>query len=606
MGMLGFCGLSSGNANLGVVEASISRLNPAGQPLRDSEGVLRIVAKDTVSRGPLTLALQGAPRWNRRTLTAAETLDLFEKSGRELLAKLEGPFAIALHDAASNKLLLAVDRMGIERLTYTTTPGGIGFGSRATALRQLPGCHAEVSAQSIYDYLHFHMVPAPRTVFEGIWKLPPAHFLEWKDGRAVALEPYWTPEFAVRAPKDRKTLEEQLRSLIEEAVRSQEPDERTGAFLSGGLDSSTIAGYLARVGPARANTFSIGFDHEAYDEMHYARIAATHFDCSAHEYYVTAADIVNVLGSIADAYDEPFGNSSAVPVYYCAKLAVDSGMTRMLAGDGGDELFGGNERYVTQNLFETYHKIPRMLRRSVIEPVARLFPAETSIAPLRKIRRYVDSALIPLPDRLGINFAFQFGLSRVLSPELVDSINADAPLEHMRSVYHSVPAESLLDRLLAYDWRFTLADNDLRKVSTMCELAGIEVAYPMLDTPLVDFSLQVPASMKIEGTRLRAFYKDAMRGFLPDQILSKKKHGFGLPFGVWLKTHPQLREMVYSNLRDFDARRYFKDGFLDDVIERHRSGPASFYGYFIWDLVMLEEWLKRHDEAVAARKREAV
>ena len=356
---------------------------------------------------------------------------------------------------------------------------------------------------------------------------------------------------------------------------------------------------LAKVSKTPARTFSMGFGVDAYDELAYARIAAKHFGCNPFEYHVTPKDIVTAFPLIAQAYDEPFGNSSAVPTYICALRAREQGITHLLAGDGGDEIFGGNERYVRQRVFELYRRVPTVLRKGLLEPLSRLFPAEGGLMPLRKFRSYIDQASIPLPERLeSWNFIYRHGTDTMLEPEFARSINPRAPFAVMDEVYHAAPSNVMLHQMLYYDWHFTLSDNDLRKVGTMCELAGVKVSYPMLDQRVVDLSTRIPPNKKIEGMELRSFYKKAMTGFLPTEILNKTKHGFGLPFGVWLKTHKPLGELIYSHLHALKQRHIVQAKFIDQIIEDHKQGHASYFGYAIWDLAMLEAWLQRHGNAV--------
>jgi asparagine synthase (glutamine-hydrolysing) len=362
--------------------------------------------------------------------------------------------------------------------------------------------------------------------------------------------------------------------------------------LSGGLDSSTVSGYLGKVTARPARTFSIGFGVPEYDELKFARIAREHFGCDGQEYNVTSADVLAALPIVATSYDEPFGNSSAVPVLFCAQLAKKHGIDRLLAGDGGDELFAGNSRYAQQKLFNLYGAVPTVLRDKVISPLVSHIPPNSRITPLRKLRSYVDQASIPLPVRLETwNYAYREGVGQMLNPEFAASIDVEAPMRQMTEVFESADAVDVLDRELAYDWRFTLADNDLRKVTSMCELAGIKVSYPMLDQRLVDLAMRVPPSMKMRGLALRSFFKRATRDFLPAPILNKEKHGFGLPFGTWMKSEPALADMVYTNLTDMKRRRMFRDGFIDDLISQQRAGHAAYYGYFLWDLAILEQWL---------------
>jgi asparagine synthase (glutamine-hydrolysing) len=322
-------------------------------------------------------------------------------------------------------------------------------------------------------------------------------------------------------------------------------------------------------------------------------------------YEVVPADIVDLLPTIAAAYDGPFGNSSAVPTFCCARFAKAAGMDHLLAGDGGDELFGGNARYVRHKVFETYRRLPRLLRTRLLEPLAAAINGRSMPSPVRKLVSYVEQARIPLPERFETwNLFYREGMASAFDPEFLASIDPERPMRTMREVWDSCPSADLLDRMLWYDWKFTLADNDLRKVSRMCELAGIEVSYPMLDEEVVDLSIKVSSGDKISGQELRSFFKRSMRGFLPEEILAKQKHGFGLPFGQWLKTHAPLQELVYDALTGLKQRAILSRGFIDRVADGHRAGHASYYGYPIWDMVILELWLETHGRPATAASRE--
>ena len=288
-------------------------------------------------------------------------------------------------------------------------------------------------------------------------------------------------------------------------------------------------------------------------------------------------------------------NSSVVPTYACARLARKNGVTHLLAGDGGDELFGGNERYTKQAVFEWYGKAPRMLRSSLLEPLALALDPESAPFLLRKYSSYVRQASIPLPDRFeSWNLIYREGPRSVFAPEFLDTVRPDQPLELMRSVWNACESDNLLDKMLWYDWKFTLADNDLRKVRTMCELADVRVSFPMLDESFIDLSISVPPDIKIRRRELRAFFKSVVRTYLPEKIISKTKHGFGLPFGDWLKSHAGLQDLVYGLIERLKNRSVFNVEFLDRVLLEHKSGHAGYYGYAIWDLAMLELWLETH------------
>jgi asparagine synthase (glutamine-hydrolysing) len=386
--------------------------------------------------------------------------------------------------------------------------------------------------------------------------------------------------------------------LLRESVARQLNGEPVGAFLSGGTDSSTISGLLGEITGEPARTYSIGFDAEGYDETRYARIAARHFGMRHQEYYVTPEDVARAIPAIGKIHSEPFGNSSAIPTYYCAKLAREDGISRLLAGDGGDELFGGNARYATQRLFSFYEQVPRWMRARLIEPVVFGIPAGDHILPVRKLRGYLRQALKPAPERMEFyNLIERIGIDKVLEPDFRAAVDISAPLAHLTEIYNEARAGTMLNRALALDHKLTLADNDLPKVSRSCELAGLDVAFPMLDDELMEFAQRLPVGMKLRGFRLRYFFKEALRDYLPPEILTKTKHGFGLPYGPWLMSNRALREISFDSLAGLKRRGIVRPQFVDELVEMLLPQHAGFYGTFVWLLVMLEQWYRNHDHA---------
>lgn len=603
MAILGFAGrwpeAIDAQAQEQYLQSRVARANrqsPLRAPQRTASGL--ICAPSVYQAQGVTVAVTGT--LHPASGPSASTADpavcahaVYVKHGRSFLSSLTGSFALAIVDESAGLVLLAIDRMGIERLTWTTVGGAIAFGSSAEHIARFPSVNASIRDQGLYDFLMLHMVPAPHTIFEGVHKLRPATAVAFETGRAEVFT-YWKPHFEERRAAPFDALREELHSALDTAVRDCSPDESTGSFLSGGLDSSTVSGKLARVSDRPARTFSMGFGVDAYDELKYAGIAARHFHCDAFQYHVTPADIVSAFPLIANAYDEPFGNSSAVPTYVCALRASERGVTHLLAGDGGDEIFGGNDRYARHRVFDAYLHLPGVVRRYLLEPLAPHLPGEDGFKPLSKLRSYIQQASIALPERLETwNFVYREGAT-MLDADFAHRVDPSAPFQVMNEVYAAAPADSTLNRMLYYDWHFTLADSDLRKVGTMCALAGVKVSYPMLDARVVDLSNRVTPGQKMKRLELRSFYKQAMRGFLPEEILNKTKHGFGLPFGDWLKTDARLAEMIYSHLTDLKSRQIVRPEFLDKLIADQRAGHAMYYGYAIWDLAMLEAWLQGH------------
>jgi asparagine synthase (glutamine-hydrolysing) len=555
----------------------------------------------------LTAVVAGHPRWADPSLQGladergdAEALcAAFRRLDARCVEVLRDGFAVLLIDPAVRRLFAAVDRIGQSHLYYCATGGGLACASRAGALRAFPGVHAPLSPQAVHDYVFFHMVPSPGSAFVGVHKLPGAHALDFQDGE-LGVRRYWMPRFEEDPGLSVQDLGVEMRGIIEDSVRRYATPPRVGAFLSGGLDSSTVAGMLARVRPDSPETFSIGFAAEGYDEIPFARVSARHFGTHQHEHYVTPEDVLGAVRTLAAACDEPFGNASIVPAYYCARLARGHGVERLLGGDGGDEIFAGNERYAKQATFELYARLPRALRNSagavLAGPRATTWPW-----PLRKLASYVEQATVPLPDRMDTyNFLRRNEPGAVFEPELLARVDPLAPTRLAREVYGGPEQASFVNRMLYLDWHRTLHDNDLVKVNTACETAGVEVVYPLLDDALVDLACRVPTRWKLRGRRLRWFYREAVRGFLPEETLRKRKQGFGLPFGVWTRTHPGLQELASSSLVSLGRRGFFRPDFLERALALHREGHAAYYGELVWVLTSLELWLQAHPEVPGA------
>lgn len=526
----------------------------------------------------------------RRDGSAAAWLDAFREHGTSAASTVTGRFAVVILNGDDKSVWLAVDRFNTYPLCHSSTSDHFAFASRAD---EVPCSNKAVSPQAIFDYLYCHMIPAPQTVFANIFRLEPGHQLLWESGQ-VRIERYWTPSFAPDNTLDLETSKRRFLEIVEASVAMEAADGHVGAFLSGGTDSSTVSGMLCKALGRPAPTYSIGFDAAGYDEMEYARIAAKHFGTDHHEYYVTPGDLLKGIPEVAVHYDQPFGNSSAVPAWLCATNARNDGLTRILAGDGGDELFGGNSRYAKQRIFGVYDSVPGLLRSSMLEPLLAL-PGIDRVPVVRKAASYVSQARVPMPDRMGMyNLLLRLGLEQVLTADFLALVSPDGPLERQRSVWSQTDGQSLVNRMLAFDWRFTLADNDLPKVIGTTDLAGIDVGFPLLSDELLEFSLTLPSNWKLKGLTLRWFFKEALKGFLPDEIIAKKKHGFGLPFGVWTSQHTALKSMARDSLESLKRRGIIQANFIDDLLNKHLPAHPGYYGEMVWIMQILELWLRKH------------
>jgi len=512
--------------------------------------------------------------------------------GEKLPTLMHGNFAFAVLEPIKKNAFMALDRVGAERLCYARRGGQLVFGSSAQSVAAHPAIGRTIAPQAIYDYLYFHTIPAPRSLYQGVHKLLPGQYLTLKNGQ-VSTGFYWQADYApVDAGFDSHRRD--FRAVLDQAVRDADAPA-TAAFLSGGTDSSTVVGALTAARGAPVDTFSIGFDADGFDEMEYARCAAERFRSNSHEYYLKPADIVTAIPVIAREYDEPFGNDSAVPTYFCAQAARDSGFEHMLAGDGGDEIFGGNARYAKQRLFEAYANLPALLRRGLIEPIANL-PVLSSHLPLSKLKSYVNQANIGLPLRLeSYNFLHRTPLDQIFAADFIHAVDPSTADAALTEVYERTVSDHYINRMMHVDLKFTLADNDLRKVGTMTEAAGIEVHYPLLDDRMVAFANHLPVDYKVRGQKLRWFFKAALTDLLPEKIINKTKHGFGLPFGVWSTQYAPLGEIVGDSLADFKQRGWIQPAYLDHMQGMLRGPHASYYGVMIWVVMMLEQWLKANE-----------
>ena len=612
--MSGFFGWCAGN-RAGPMPSSLRADEPA---TAEVSGVKRLergrcglmLAGDVgqaslAEEGVLIAAVEGTPYWPTADLAklAAEAgparalIEAYRASGAALLPDLKGSFSLAVLNAESGEALLAIDRSGIGTLCHcVTAEGHLVFATSADPLRLKVPEAAGISNQAIFDFFFLvDRVPAPATIYQGIQKLPLAHRLLWRAGDA-SLAAYWRMPYASGTTQGEDTLVEQLRVRLRQAVagclKGENPDQ-VGCFLSGGLDSSTVLGLMTETIGRPAQSFTIGFKPEGFDESAYAALAAEHFGARHDSYYLEPADVLEGLPKVAAAYDEPFANSSALPAYYCALRAKRAGVELMLAGDGGDELFAGNARYLSDRVFDPYLRIPGILRRGVMEPLLDRLPGWLAVSLLRKARNYSRAGRLAVPARMHDHNLFRdIPPDDVFTSDFLDSIDPAASLALLEQIYETAAPAAKVQKMMHLDLRVTLADSDLRKVRRTCELAGLRVSFPFLDDDLVEFSAGLPPALLLSGGRLRGFYKRAMSDLLPREIIEKPKQGFGLPYVHLLSSHAPLKDLVCDSLQSLAGRGYFAASFIDGMLESARSADPSRVSGYIWDLMMLELWFQ--------------
>ncbi|WP_241264309.1 asparagine synthetase B family protein [Bowmanella dokdonensis] len=547
---------------------------------------------DKAFDGQAFVSIKGQLELDGNPVDAAALLAFLQASGigPDSFRHVSGTFWVAYADGKGSVWLLN-DHMGIQPCYYSRQGQCLYVASSLMHLKGLPEVTLTLSEQAIFNYFYFHCIPAPTTIYKQVEKLEPAKAVHWNSQAEFSSLLCYCPRFTHEVNDDARGYQQCLSTLDGAVEKAITPE--CGAFLSGGLDSSSVAGMLSRHTAAR--TFSVGFEAKGYDETEFALITAKHFNTQHEVLYLKPAQVADAFVKVAQYFDEPFGNSSAMAAYFCASFAKSHGVNKLLAGDGGDEIFAGNARYAKQKVFEPYLALPAWLRA----PLRGIFVGSplSGLPGFKKVASYIRQAEVRLPGRLQTyNFIKQLGAGGIFSADFLAKVDQTLPERQFSKRYHECSSDRPIDAMLFLDWKFTLADNDLVKVSKMCEMAGVEVAYPFLDKEMVDFSCTVPDSAKLPGQKLRHFYRQACRGFLADETLDKEKHGFGLPFGVWMRENEQLRTLSLEMLQRFRERHILSDSLIDQVLEAHKTVHASYYGELIWIIVVLELWLQKHED----------
>ncbi|HTK68822.1 MAG TPA: asparagine synthase-related protein [Candidatus Eisenbacteria bacterium] len=586
-------------------------VGPAAIACREFPGHAAAIARRAIGDAQVVLALfgtvfdleghgasNGQPEASDLRRVAETLTDAYLAVGPDLWTRIRGDFIVAVWDGRDGALRIVCDPFRVHPLFYAADRHSIVFGSRLASILARPGAPPyDVDPESVLEVLVASVIPTPATIYRGIHKLPPGTELTYRSGH-VTLRRYW--DFAFDAPGgiSEATLAADLKERLEDSVRVRlkgDRDSSFGAFLSGGIDSTTVLGLATRITGAPVTSFSIGFGEPRFNEMEYARLAAKAFGSKHVEHFVQPDDVVRTMPILLESYDEPFGNASSVATYCCAKVAREHGVQVLYAGDGGDELFAGNERYAVQRVLDYYRRVPAWLRDPIVRPAVEAL-ASTRFPLFVKGAKYVRRASIPYPDRLYSYDIFHLmTLDTILESKWVPG----ATQEHshralMGRYYREAPASDELDRQLYIDLKLTIGDNDVIKVVRATEAAGVTVRFPFLDARVAEIAGSVPARLKMRGTQLRSFFKRTYADFLPPETIAKTKHGFGLPIPVWLRSDPALHAMMRDLVLSPGSRiaTYFQRSALETFVERHSTDPTTYYGPFLWNLMILELWLR--------------
>ena len=585
--------IALGHRRLSIIDLSAA----ARQPITNEDGSLWLVFNGEIYNfRELRRQIEGRHRF--RSQGDAETiLHLYEERGDEAVAALDGMFAFAFWDARRRRLLLARDRSGKKPLFYHDGPGLFAFASEVKALLTHPDVPHERDETALPLYLTYGYVPTPDTFYRGIRSLPPGHSLVVTEAGTEAPRPYWRPRFIDGLERDTPQAEERFRDLLRNAVRRRlVADVPLGAFLSGGLDSSAVVAFMAEVASGRVKTFTIGFaGSREYDEREHARTVAERFG-TAHTEFIVEPKALALIDRLVWHHDGPFGDSSAIPTYLLAEL-TRSHVTVALNGDGGDEVFAGYLRLYGAALSERF---PRWCFRAASAALGLLPEPSDRRHLLRFAKRFAEAGSLPLVERyLRWNGYFTSGLRDLLRPELHGAASLDRvlasyrePLERAVGVEAGWGRVSTLSRVLQLNFETYLLDDLNVKMDRMSMAHGLETRSPFLDTAVVEFGASLPDRLRMRLGKGKILLRRAMRGILPESILTRGKMGFGAPLGAWFRE--ELNGLVRERLLDPTSPiyDYLRPEPVAALVASHRRAEADLSPQ-IWALLTLESWLRQ-------------
>ena len=583
--------------NIGLAMRRLAIIDLAGgkQPIYNHDKTKCIVFNGEIYNfQELRKSLEAA---GHRFYTNSDTeaiIHLYDQYGVDCVQHLRGMFAFAISDEVEKTLFIARDRVGKKPVLYSHQPNGdLIFGSEFRAILRHPDVSREVDFDAINDYLTYLCVPAPKTAFKQIRKLEPAHWLRWKNGE-IETKRYWLPDFATKISiTEEEAIEETTRILRESVKMRMISEVPLGAFLSGGVDSSAVVALMAQESSQPVKTFSIGFEEDDFSELKHARRVAQHVGAEYNE-FVVRPNALDILPMLVDHYGEPFADSSAIPTYYVSN-ETRKYVTVALNGDGGDESFAGYERYFAMNLAKKYRRIPRFIRKGIIESGVSLLPNPSKFrSRVRSLKRFVESASLSDSDRyLGWTSIISRNLKTDLTTDQFKSSLTDGNSDRLLEEWFEKGKDlGIVDSTMLTDQMTYLPNDLLVKVDIASMANSLEARSPLLDHKVIEFAASLPENIKIGRSETKSLLKKVAARLVPKDVIYRRKMGFGVPIGKWLKTDMKsfVADMLLSE--KFAKRGYFDQAKVRDIIELHTSGKEDSPNQ-IWTLLMLEMWFQQ-------------
>jgi len=522
-------------------------------------------------------------------------IHLYEEKKEKCVNDLRGMFAFAIWDGKEKKLFMARDRLGQKPLVYSIIGKDIIFSSEIKSLLLYPEIKKEIDFEALNDYFTYQAIPSTKTIFKSIKKLPPAHYLIWKDGN-IRIERYWNVDFSKKLKlRDEIEYEELLWEKLKEATKLRLiSDVPLGAFLSGGIDSSTIVGLMSEISSSPVKTFSIGFDIENYSELKYAKLVAERFNTEHYE-FVVKPDVFKILPKLIWHYNEPFGDSSMIPTYYVAR-ETSKYVKVALNGDGGDENLGGYERYHQTMILAKLYKFSKKTGilnshfKRMIEKTYKKFSTNFFVRVIEWLKEADDFGFSFAYYRRLISFSDEWK-EKSYTPWFKNELKNTHPLEMVNKLWKENREDNLLEKMLYTDLHLYLPEVLMVKIDIATMANSLEGRSPFLDHKFIETVASFPPELKLKGKISKYILKKKLKGFLPEEILKRKKMGFGVPVGEWFRR--ELKEYLKENLLSdrFFKRGLFKKEEIQKMVKEHVEGKANHTSR-IWALLCFELWCR--------------
>jgi asparagine synthase (glutamine-hydrolysing) len=580
---------------LGFRRLSIIDLDTGRQPMGNEDGSVQIVFNGEIyNYRQLRHRLEGSGHRFSSHSDTETIVHLYEDLGTDCFKHFNGMFAIAVWDSKKNRLVLARDRLGKKPLFYWHDQDQIYFASELKALRTLPGFPQAINHGAIDAYLTYQYIPHPMTIYQGVHKLPPGHFLIFENGR-IQIQRYWDIDWSyetqISIQQAKSELRDKLTAAVELRLRSDVP---LGAFLSGGIDSSLVCAIAQKLLKTPLRTFAIGFSEADFDETSYAASVAKHLG-TQHERFEVQPDAVGILDALVDHYDEPFSDSSAVPTWYLCELTRRS-VTVALSGDGGDELFGGYERYRALQLSQQLQNYLPVGWLSQSRIIRSLPDSNARRSLLRRIRRFCEALGQPAPQRY-MNWIQIFGESariHLYKDSFIESLPDQDPFAFLQQAWTQANPNQRdpISCAMATDLQTYIPCDLMTKVDMASMRHSLEARQPFLDYTLVQWAMSLPLKLKMHRGVGKWLLRETFKDELPTEIWTRQKMGFGIPIAKWFRT--SLKDRTIDALLGPDAKCHaiFRPDAISQMVNEHMQGRVN-QGYRLWNLLVLELWLRK-------------